>query len=138
MVTVECDGSLTFRVYLPHAQSVDLVADFTDWGTGRLALAREDPEPTRIDWDTELAGRIPERSEPECGWWSIRVHAPDGDHAFSYLIDDQWWLPDYAAHGVKRNEHGHWTSLLFVPPTPRLAERFNQRRSFARNVRRTA
>ena len=41
MVTVECDGSLTFRVYLPHAQSVDLVADFTEWGTGRLSLSRE-------------------------------------------------------------------------------------------------
>ncbi len=138
MVTVELDGSLTFRVYLPHAESVALVADFTDWGTGRLALVREEAEPTHIDWDTEEPGCAGERAATEHGWWSIRVHAPDGDHAFSYLIDDQWWLPDYAAHGVKRNEHGHWTSLLFVPPTPRMAERFNHRRSFARNMRRTA
>jgi 1,4-alpha-glucan branching enzyme len=152
MVTVEIDGSLTFRVYLPHAQTVELVADFTDWGTGRLALTRESPADDAFsaivddadggdvedDADADLAGELQDASTSERGWWSVRVHAPDGDHAFSYLIDNQWWLPDYAAHGVKRNEQGHWTSLLFVPPRPRLMERLGERRSFARNVRRTA
>lgn len=134
MVTVEHDGSLMFRVYLPHAQRVELVADFTDWGTGRLALRREeDVEPTHIDWDAEETEAADDRGERDQGWWSIRVLAPDGDHAFSYLIDDQWWLPDYAAHGVMRNAEGHWTSLLFVPPKPRLVERFARRRGvFAR------
>ena len=133
MVTVERDGSLTFRVYLPHAQRVDLVADFTDWGTGRVALRREDEEPTRIDWDAEAGDGSDRQDGPELGWWSVRVQTPDGDHAFSYLIDDQWWLPDYAAHGVMRNAEGHWTSLLFVPPKPRLVERLARRRGvFAR------
>ncbi len=135
MVTVEQDGSLSFRVYLPHAQRVELVADFTDWGAGRLALRREheELEPARIDWDTSESESPSQRDEREEGWWSIRVLAPDGDHAFSYLIDDQWWLPDYAAHGVMRNAEGHWTSLLFVPPKPRLVERSARRRGvFAR------
>ena len=135
MVTVEHDGSLSFRVYLPHAERVELVADFTDWGTGRLALRREQDElePTRIDCDASEPEPCSHRDEREEGWWSIRVLAPDGDHAFSYLIDDQWWLPDYAAHGVRRNAEGHWTSLLFVPPKPRLVERFARRRGvFAR------
>ena len=91
MVTVEHDGSLSFRVYLPHAERVELVADFTDWGTGRLALRREQDElePTRIDWDASEPEPCSHRDEREEGWWSIRVLAPDGDHAFSYLIDDQ-------------------------------------------------
>lgn len=111
MVTFECDGSLTFRVYLPHAESVSLVASFTDWQHGGVPLEREAPEP----------------GEPE-GWWTVNVAPGDGDHAFSYLVDDQWWLPDYAAHGVRRNDEGSWTSLLFVPPPPRILKRMARRR----------
>jgi len=137
MVTFESDGSLTFRVYLPHASSVELVADFTEWAESRLALKRE-------EGPRERSSRLSERGvvdEPlgdasgARGWWSLRVTAPEGDHAFSYLVDSTWWLPDYAAHGVKRNEHGNWTSLLFVPPPPRLVERLGRRRGFSRDER---
>ena len=136
MVTFESDGSLTFRVYLPHAESVELVADFTEWAGSRLALKRE--VHGRIDEHrlSELAEGQPPSEAPQTGargWWSICLRAPEGDHAFSYLVDNQWWLPDYAAHGVKRNEHGNWTSLLFVPPPPRLAERLGRRRLFGRD-----
>lgn len=99
MVSNELDGSLTFRVYLPHAQSVELLADFTEWKKGRLTLHR-DPLPRNV------------------GWWTVNCKVVDGDHAFAYLVDDQWWLPDYAAHGVRRNDLGQWTSLLFVKPLP--------------------
>jgi 1,4-alpha-glucan branching enzyme len=143
MVTLENDGTLIFRVYLPHAQSVELVADFTHWGEGRMALQREHApagrhaEGTPHDHPIEGEFRRGEEdsqadelaNDPEQGWWTIRTKAPDGDHAFSYLIDDQWWLPDYAAHGVKRDSEGHWTSLLFVPPTPRLTARLEKRRA---------
>jgi 1,4-alpha-glucan branching enzyme len=136
MVTVECDGSLTFRVYLPHAERVELVADFTDWHQGRLPLMREGAPADAERHDEELCGEeVPSTDGREEGWWTIRVQAPDGDHAFSYLIDDQWWLPDYAAHGVKRNDEGHWTSLLFVPPRPRLVERLGRRRSFTGHLK---
>jgi 1,4-alpha-glucan branching enzyme len=137
MVTVENDGSLTFRVYLPHAQRVELVADFTHWGEGRIPLTREQ----RLSG--EMDGAAPEEAETmtatsEEGWWVVCTTAPDGDHAFSYLIDDQWWLPDYAAHGVRRNAEGHWTSLLFVPPKPQLVERISRRRAVLRSLRQSA
>lgn len=143
MVTVEPDGSLVFRVYLPHAQSVALVADFTSWGDGRIPLEREHgpvagrtagaaasdraltTPPRAFDRDDDASRpdrALPATPEPD-GWWIIRTRAPEGDHAFSYLIDNHWWLPDYAAHGVQRNAEGRWTSLLFVPPAPRLAAR---------------
>lgn len=133
MVTFESDGSLTFRVYLPHAESVELVADFTEWSESRIALKREEhgrPRGDRGMKDLDGLAGTPETGSR--GWWSIRAQPPEGDHAFSYLVDSQWWLPDYAAHGVKRNEHGNWTSLLFVPPPPRLLERLGRRRSLAR------
>jgi 1,4-alpha-glucan branching enzyme len=114
MVTFESDGSLTFRVYLPNADTVALVADFTEWQRRAVPLTRESPDP-----DHENAG-----------WWTANVKACDGDHAFSYLVDEQWWLPDYAAHGVRRNEQGSWTSLLFVPPPPRLVTRIKRRSRF--------
>jgi 1,4-alpha-glucan branching enzyme len=114
MVTFESDGSLTFRIYLPHAQSVALVASFTDWTERALLLSR----------DTRLA------KDEDPGWWTLNVHTSDGDHAFSYLVDAQWWLPDYAAHGVRRNAHGSWTSLLFVPPPPRILTRLERRCRF--------
>jgi 1,4-alpha-glucan branching enzyme len=98
MVTVERDGSLTFRVYLPNAQSVELVADFTDWASKRVPLQRE----------ADARG--------EQGWWRTQCRCPSGEHSFSYLVDDHWWFPDYAAHGVRRNQYGNWTSLLVVPP----------------------
>jgi 1,4-alpha-glucan branching enzyme len=130
MVTFESDGSLTFRVYLPHAESVELVADFTSWTTRRLALTKERSMKVaggRMAAAMASDGAGEKGAEEHTGWWTIKVRCPEGDHAFSYLVDNQWWLPDYAAHGVKRNEQGNWTSLLFVPPKPRLLERIERR-----------
>ncbi len=134
MVTIETDGSLSFRVYLPHAQRVELVADFTGWGDGRIPLTRERASQSGGHGDEDL-GTSDAADE---GWWSVRASAPDGDHAFSYLIDNQWWLPDYAAHGVRRNAEGQWTSLLFVPPKPQLCERLDRRRTHASLLRQSA
>lgn len=99
MVSFDRDGSLVFRIYLPHAQSVQLVADFTGWRERPMALRRES---TR-DGD---------------GWWSLNTGLPEGEYRFSYLVDEQWWLPDYAASGVQRNEFGNWVSLLCVAAAP--------------------
>jgi hypothetical protein len=55
---------------------------------------------------------------------------PDGDHSFSYLVDGQYWMPDYAANGLHRNEYGRWTSNLCVetPRRPRTPARFARSR----------
>jgi 1,4-alpha-glucan branching enzyme len=121
MVTIERDGSLNFRVYLPHAQSVDLLTSYADWEKGRLPLEREPATDDARPEDVLPGGHT--------GWWCVKTHAPEGEHAFSYLVDDQWWLPDYAAHGVRRNEYGNWTSLLFVPQPTRLVARAEKQRA---------
>lgn len=91
----EPEGGLLFRVYLPHAEHVALVGDFTDWDKHSISMKRE-------SGDAE-------------GWWAADCRVPEGDHAFSYLVDGRYWMPDYAASGVHRNEYGRWTSNLSVP-----------------------
>lgn len=98
MVIAHQDGNYEFRVYLPEARSVELVGTFTDWRSRAVAMNRE-----------------------SSGWWSVQVHldAPNGrsvDHDFSYLVNHETWLPDYAASGVKRNSFGGWVSQLHVAP----------------------
>lgn len=95
MIVTNANGTVTFRIFLPHAARVDLLADFTQWRSGPIALAREHP-----------------------GWWSATVEVPGGEHAFAYLVDGSIWLADYAAHGVRLNPHGGWTSRLVVEPAP--------------------
>lgn len=92
MVTVNANGTVTFRIYIPHAGNVELLADFSHWERGRLIM--HDPD------------------DGERGWWEVTTEVPAGDHAFSYLVDGHCWMPDYAASGVRRNEYGNWVSLL--------------------------
>jgi 1,4-alpha-glucan branching enzyme len=91
MVSATPDGGFKFRVYLPHAAKVELLGTFTDWRERRVAMKREHP-----------------------GWWEAVLTVPPGEHEFSYLVDGNVWLADYAAHGVKLNAHGSWTSRLSV------------------------
>lgn len=91
MITTEQDGSVTFRIFLPHAAQVELLGDFTNWRTDRIQMKRENP-----------------------GWWTATVQIAPGEHQFSYLVDGSVWLADYAAHGVRLNDYGGWVSQLRV------------------------
>ncbi|MCC6321141.1 MAG: glycogen-binding domain-containing protein [Phycisphaerales bacterium] len=95
---VDCDrlttDLLTFKIYLPHAGRVEVVGTFTDWEERPIAMNRGERD--------------------EAGWWFANVRVPAGEHEFSYLVDGQFWMPDYAATGVHRNQFGHWTSDLSV------------------------
>lgn len=95
MVIRDNGTSHTFRVYLPEARRVQLVGSFTGWRARALDMRRE-----------------------STGWWTVTIDLAEGDHDFSYLLDDGVWLADYAASGVKRNGFGGWVSQLHVPPTP--------------------
>lgn len=104
MLTTNPDGTVTFRVYLPHATTVELLGDFTDWRRAPVSLRREHP-----------------------GWWSATLAVPAGEHLFCYLVDASIWLADYAAHGVRQNQFGGWVSRLAVTtdaasPHPALAD----------------
>lgn len=91
MISTLPDGTVRFRVYLPHASSVELVGDFTDWRERRIPMQRQNP-----------------------GWWELTAEIAAGEHQFCYLVDGNIWLADYAAHGVKLNGYGGWTSRLCV------------------------
>lgn len=91
MISHERDGTVDFRIYLPHAASVGLVGSFTGWKHGKVWLTADGE-----------------------GWWSARVEVPTGEHEFSYLVDDRFWMPDYAASGLKRHESGQLVSALTV------------------------
>lgn len=95
----ETDGQLAFQIYLPHAERVELVGDFTGWERSAIPMRRGQGD--------------------EHGWWKTDCRVPEGDHTFSYLVDGRYWMPDYAANGVHRNEFGHWTSNLSVQPPHR-------------------
>lgn len=94
-----------FQVYLPHAERVELMGDFTSWDSRPIEMERGDGE--------------------DAGWWSTECEIGAGDHVFSYLVDGHYWMPDYAASGLHRNEYGRWTSNLTI-------ERKPDRRSHAR------
>lgn len=91
MITSQPDGTVRFRVYLPHASTVELVGDFTNWREAKIPMTREHPS-----------------------WWEATVPVSAGEHHFCYLVDGSIWLADYAAHGVKLNGYGGWISRLCV------------------------
>lgn len=95
MIAANIDGTVTFRVFLPHAAKVELLGDFTSWREKRVAMTREAP-----------------------GWWTITQSVREGEHLFCYLVDGSIWLADYAAHGVRLNDYGGWVSQLRVVPSP--------------------
>lgn len=96
MTTLEADGTVTFRVYLPHASHVHLTGTFNGWSTTSHPLNRENGD----------------------GWWRLQAHVPSGEHDFQYLVDGREWLADFAAFGVARNEFGGWVSQLIVSEEP--------------------
>ncbi len=103
MVTIHTDGRVQFRVYLPHAESVELMSSVNDWAQS-TPLQRKNED-----------GSSPCTTEDWNGWWHADVDGLDaGEHSFSYLVDNTYWLPDYAAHGVRRNSFGNWTSVLVI------------------------
>lgn len=91
MVTLRTNGKHEFRVYLPHASRVELVAEFTDWNDNAIELSPDGDAP---------------------GWWTAALEIPPGDHTFTYLVDSRWCMPDYAASGLRRDHHGNWVSTL--------------------------
>jgi len=91
MIATLDDGSVSFRVYLPHAAKVELLGDFTDWRDRKISMTRTNP-----------------------GWWEVTARVGPGEHTFCYLVDNSIWLADYSAHGVQLNGYGGWTSRLCI------------------------
>jgi hypothetical protein len=94
MISFTTDGEVLFEVYLPHAQDIQVLGDFTNWEDSPVMMLR---------------GPI-----PDDGWWRATRKLSPGTYSFSYLVDGRNWMPDYAAAGVRRNASGRWTSVLQV------------------------
>lgn len=99
MISRNLDGSIAFRVFLPHAAKVELLGDFTDWRARPVPMHREAP-----------------------GWWSADLPIAKGEYNFCYLVDSSIWLADYAAHGVKLNGYGGFVSRVEVGDAPAKVE----------------
>lgn len=95
MICTTSSNKLQFKLFLPHASSVELLGDFTDWRAAPIQMRREGP-----------------------GWWIVEAEVPAGEHHFCYLIDGHVWLADYAAHGVQLNTYGSWVSRVLVENKP--------------------
>lgn len=93
MVTVDAAGRVIFRVFFPHAASVELVGSFTDWAARPIPMTRQHP-----------------------GWWLATVPLSHGPHTFAYRVDRGVQVADYAAHGVEQDSAGAWVSRLNVAP----------------------
>ena len=91
MVSHTNESVFTFRMFSPGSESVWVVGDFTGWERSAVHMVKG------VD-----------------GWWSAEVDLPEGEHEFCYLVDSTTWLPDYAAHGVRRNSAGGWVSRVHV------------------------
>ena len=104
MVSLTDSGRCVFKMYMPHAGSVELLGTFCSW------KAERDEGAVELERDDE-------------GWWTARVNLPEGDHEFCYLVDGRTWMPDYAAGGVRRNSTGRWVSLLSVPASAQTIDR---------------
>lgn len=91
MITQTPEGCVSFRVFMPDAQRVQLVGTFTGWRDRAIDMQREDG-----------------------GWWCADMPLQAGDYEFQYLVNDQTWLADYAAGGLRLNSYGTWVSLLHI------------------------
>jgi hypothetical protein len=91
MVTDNTDGSQTFRIYCPHAETVAIVGGFTPEGSAGVSMERTGD-----------------------GWWEATMRIAPGDHTFRYVVNGQGSIPDYAAGGLARDDSGSWVSCLHV------------------------
>lgn len=92
MVTQTAADAVQFRVFMPDARDVRVVGTFTGWRDGAVPMSRDGT-----------------------GWWTAEIDLGPGDHEFQYLVDNDHWLADYAAGGLRLNPYGTWVSQLHIP-----------------------
>jgi len=58
---------VTFSYFAPHAQTVLLAGEFTDWGKAPLSMKKD-----------------------KSGTWKKTLSLPPGKHAYRLVVDGQW------------------------------------------------
>ncbi len=92
MITLQDNGQVTFEFFRPEANEVNLVGSHNDWSTAK--------HPLQAKGD---------------GWWTTTLTIDPADYTFKYLVDQQNWYADFAAHGLEIDGQGSWQSILTVP-----------------------
>ena len=93
MISIEPDGSVTFSVRIPSANSVELVGAFAGWSDERIPMERGDD-----------------------GRWTARIDPGPGEHLFRYHVDGTRWVIDDEAHGISISDEASPRSRLWRPP----------------------
>ncbi len=92
MITLQDNGQVTFEFFRPEAQEVHLVGSHNDWSHSKHPLQSQGN-----------------------GWWTTTLTIDPADYTFKYLVDQQTWYADFAAHGLEADGLGSWQSILTVP-----------------------
>jgi len=84
------DGKVTFRLYLPTAQSVYLAGDFNNWAGSNNGPATD-------------AKCLMTKSDD--GVWQIEVPIPIGHHVYQFAVDGNNWQLDPNGSGKDDQNH---------------------------------
>jgi 1,4-alpha-glucan branching enzyme len=85
-------GKVTFRLYLPPAQSVAIAGDFNAWANNKDGTVTDTSFQMKKDDD---------------GVWSIEVAVPTGHHVYQFVVDGNKWQLD--PNGAGKDDQNHST-----------------------------
>jgi 1,4-alpha-glucan branching enzyme len=89
---VQKDGKVTFRFYLPVAQSVAIAGDFNSWGNNK---------------DGQVSDPAVQMKMGDDGVWTIAVTIPSGHHTYQFVVDGTKWQLD--PNGAGKDDQNHST-----------------------------
>ncbi len=84
--------SVTFIMYEPSAQSVEIAGSFNNWE--RLKMFRNPSEP---------------------GMWGVRYNLKPGRHQYKYVVDNRW-MPDPENYSPADDGNGNVNSTFVIDP----------------------
>jgi hypothetical protein len=83
-----------FVIYHPDVNKADIVGDFTRWSP------------------------IPMKKIGDSGYWAITLKLPEGEHRYSYLVDNNRQIPDPTVLAQEQDDFGGENSIINVTPAP--------------------
>jgi len=79
-----------FVIYQEGSKKVEIIGSFTGWQ------------------------RIPLQPVGNKGYWEISLEVPPGEHRFSYILDNETFLPDPTVSAQEKDDFGSANSILSV------------------------
>ncbi|MDH3327909.1 MAG: glycogen-binding domain-containing protein [Desulfobulbaceae bacterium] len=79
-----------FVIYQEGSKKVEIIGSFTGWQ------------------------RIPLQPVGNRGYWEISLEVPPGEHRFSYILDNETFLPDPTVSAQEEDDFGSANSILSV------------------------